>query len=126
MESLLGAGCIASVVRLPFNEDVAPGSTQIAVRLFAKLQAGYLAIDRRPHSFVLTVTRGQLTGLDAAILSIIRGTGSASEEAGDPWVGVVSELRDAYEVDAESEALRALPFDFLADGELRRLMHSEA
>jgi hypothetical protein len=97
------------------------GEVRVAIRLFAKLDDGLLAIDRDPQTLEVGLGREELGALDEAVVTALRFGELPPEERESHWGGVIEELRETFAVRTDPETLMSLPFDLVADGELRRL-----
>jgi len=119
MARVESAGGIATVQRVDGGD---PDLVNVNVRLFAKLDSGLLAIDRGPQSINAGVARVDLPDLASLIPEALRSAEMTANHRASAWRGVLDDLRETYGIRTDPETLMSLPFDLVADGELRALL----
>lgn len=119
MARVESAGGIATVQRVDGGD---PDLVNVNVRLFAKLDSGLLAVDRSPQSINAGVSREDLAELGSLIPQALRSDEMTAGRRASAWGGVLDELRETFGVSTDAETLMSLPFDLVADGELRALL----
>ena len=119
MARVESAGGIATLQR---GDTGDPDLVDVNVRLFAKLDSGLLAIDRNPQSVNAGIHRADLHDLPSLIQQALRSDELTSDHRASAWGGVIEDLRETFGVSTDPETLMSLPFDLLADGELRALL----
>ena len=115
MPRVKSAGALATILR---DAD----SICVSVRLFAKFDTGFLAIDRNPQSFSRPMPSSGLRELEADIVESLRSGQRPVEHRRVLWRGVIEALGN-LNVHADAETLSSLDFDLVvADRELRQLL----
>jgi hypothetical protein len=118
MARVESAGGIATVQRVESGD---PELVNVNVRLFAKLDSGLLAVDRNPQSVNAGVARVDLPDLASLIPEALRSTEMTADNRASAWRGVLDDLRESFAIRTDPETLMSLPFDLVADEELRAL-----
>src|SRR5215212_4727512 len=101
-------------------KGIGAGAVVVNVRLFAKLDVGVCAVDRRPVSFTVGAPREALRGVDPyeelGLDSVPRFAGGTVDSSSPgPWSGLLDDLRTSFAVATDAETLQLLPFDLLHD-----------
>lgn len=118
MARVESAGGIATVQRVESGDAEL---VNVNVRLFAKLDSGLLAVDRNPQSVNAGVARVDLPDLASLIPEALRSTEMTADNRASAWRGVLDDLRESFAIRTDPETLMSLPFDLVADAELRAL-----
>ena len=130
MARIRSVGGIATVQRSsgrPGPDAGAADGIQINVRLFAKTDAGLLAIDPRPLTYLTAILRDAFGSRRPQACD---GLAHAPEflhpeEEGRtqaPWDGVIGELERMFDIATDAETLQALDFELLMDAELQQAL----
>ncbi len=120
MARVRSVGAIATVGDGPVAERVG-----VHLRLFAKTDAGLLAIDPRPETATVEVAArdpGALLGQVALVLGVAAGGQIPARVRAGHWGRVVAALAEQFGIETDPETLMALPFELLADAPLREMM----
>jgi hypothetical protein len=113
---------VGGIATLQRSEVEDPERPDVNVRLFAKLDSGLLAVDRNPQSINAGVHRDDLHDLASLIQQALRSAEMTADHRASAWGGVLDDLGETFGVHTDPETLMSLPFDLVADGELRALL----
>jgi hypothetical protein len=119
MARVESVGGIATLQRVEVED---PDLVNVNVRLFAKLDSGLMAVDRSPQSVNAGVARADLPELGGLVQEALRSDAMTAGHRASAWGGVLDDLRETFGISTDAETLMSLPFDLVADGELRALV----
>jgi hypothetical protein len=122
MASIQSIGAIVTVNRAFDEPDPNDSHVNLHVRYFAKLDTGLTVIDPNPQSQALGIARDQMVDLEGMLgIPMARMGELSAEHRLAPWEGVLEALKKVTS-GSDPETLQRLPFEVLADGEVRELI----